>query len=87
MRVLKKLCIMYTYKYLASGMSQLDVGRYFRVGVSTTSGIIPEVCSALWEKLAPPEMPVPDTKKWIDIAEEFEERWNYHHCLGKIGHK
>ncbi|XP_043239193.1 protein ALP1-like [Amphibalanus amphitrite] len=76
-----------TIRYLASGMSQLDVARYFRVGVSTTSGIIPEVCSALWETLAPLEMPVPYTKKWMDIAEEFEERWNFPHCLGAVDGK
>lgn len=68
-------------------MSQLDVARYFKVGDSTASGIIPEVCSALWKVLAPLEMPVPDTNKWMDIAEEFEDRWNFPHCLGKIYNK
>ncbi|KAF0298773.1 hypothetical protein FJT64_003903 [Amphibalanus amphitrite] len=28
-------------------------------------------------------MPVPNTKKWMDIAEEFEERWNFPHCLAR----
>ena len=69
------------HRFLASGMSQLDVASYFPVGVSTASGIIPDVCSAIWEKLAPVEMPVPDTNKWIAIAEESEERWNFPHCL------
>ena len=65
-------------------MSQQDVARYFRVGKSTVSGILPEVCNALWDELAPVEMPVPDTEKWLDIAEEFEARWNFPHCLGKL---
>ena len=75
---------MFVHRYLASGMSQQDVARYFRMGKSTVSNIIPEVCNVLWSELAPVEMPVPDLKRWIDIAEEFEVRWNFPHCLGKM---
>ncbi|KAF0299746.1 cGMP-dependent protein kinase, isozyme 2 forms cD5/T2 [Amphibalanus amphitrite] len=69
-------------RYLASGMSQQDTARYFRMGKSTVSSIIPEVCNVLWEELVPTEMSAPTTQRWLDIAEEFEDRWNFPHCLG-----
>ena len=70
-------------RFLATGMCQKDVARYFRVGRSTISDIIPEVCEAIWEELAPTEMPKPDATRWRTIAEEFERRWNFPNCLGK----
>ena len=71
-------------RYLASGMSQKDVARYFRIGRSTASGIIYEVCTALWEELAPEEMPMPSEEGWKVIAEQFAERWNFPGCLGEF---
>ena len=59
------------------------MARYFRVGKSTVSCIIPEVRNELWDELASVEMSVPDTEEWLDIAEEFEAGWNFPHCLGK----
>ena len=41
-----------SFRYLASGMSQQDTARYFRMGKSTVSEMIPEVCNTLWEELA-----------------------------------
>ncbi|XP_043197200.1 protein ALP1-like [Amphibalanus amphitrite] len=76
-----------TLRYLASGMSQQDTARYFRMGKSTVSSIIPEVCNVLWEELVPTEMSAPTTQRWLDIAEEFEDRWNFPHCLGAIDGK
>ena len=64
-------------------MSQQDVARYFRMGKSTVCTMIPEVCNIQWEELAPAEMPVPDNRRWLDIADEFEARWNFPRCLGK----
>ena len=59
-------------RYLASGMSQQDVARYFRMGKSTVCTMIPEVGNALKEELTPVEMQIPDNKRWQDIADEFE---------------
>ena len=27
------------------------------------------------------------TKEWIDISKEFEEEWNFPHCLGALDGK
>ena len=66
-------------------MSQKEVSRYFRVGRTTTSRIIKDVCAVLWEVLAPREMKPPDSTDWKAIAEEFDRRWNFPHCLGMTG--
>lgn len=66
-------------------MSMKDVGRNFRIGSSTVSGIIPDVCTAIWDVLGPIELPTPDKKHWLEISEEFNERWNFPRCLGKCG--
>ena len=68
-------------------MAQKDVARYFHVGRSTVSSIIPDVCNAIWDELSLTEMPVPDAEQWRKIAKEFEERWNFHNCLGMIKYR
>ncbi|KAH7936729.1 hypothetical protein HPB49_003414 [Dermacentor silvarum] len=42
-----------TLRYLASGMQIQDVAMAFKVGISTTSNIVKEVCALLWDVLRP----------------------------------
>ncbi|KAK3889684.1 hypothetical protein Pcinc_006250 [Petrolisthes cinctipes] len=74
-------------KYLASGMSQKDVARYFCVGQSTVCNIIQEVCQAIWDALGPAFLPRPTPDHWKRVAEEFNIRWNFPNCLGAIDGK
>ncbi len=37
--------------------------------------------------LAPTHLPVPDTEGWLQIVQDFENRWNFPHCLGAIDGK
>ncbi len=32
-------------------------------------------------------MPVPETQDWVEIAKEFQERWNFPNCIGAIDGK
>lgn len=57
----------------------------YRLGLSTVHQIIVEVCYAINEM--PEVMPVPDEKKWKEIASEFWTCWNFHNCLGAIDGK
>ncbi|KAK3889997.1 hypothetical protein Pcinc_006046 [Petrolisthes cinctipes] len=76
-----------TLRYLASGMSQKDVARYFCVGQSTVCNIIQEVCQAIWDALGPEFLPRPTPDHWKRVAEEFNIRWNFPNCLGAIDGK
>ena len=57
------------------------------MGVSTARKIILDVCTAIWDVLAPIYMPVPSEDKWKSIADEFYERWNFPNCTGDIDGK
>ena len=64
-------------------MSQKDIARYFQLGRSTVSEIIPDVCQAIWSILGPTELPPLTEEIWRGTAAEFERRWNFPHCLGE----
>ena len=51
-----------TLRYLSAGMSQLDLCFNFRVGRTTVSSILREVCQAVYEVLSPVYMRPPTTE-------------------------
>ncbi|XP_061716935.1 uncharacterized protein LOC133524806 [Cydia pomonella] len=52
------------------------------------SQIIPETCDALYEVLRKEYLKFPKTEQdWRIIAREFEQKWNFPHCLGAIDGK
>ncbi|XP_073828608.1 uncharacterized protein isoform X2 [Musca autumnalis] len=57
------------------------------MGASTVRAIIRQTCETLWQKLSPVVLPVPSTADWAKIAEDFEEKWNFPHCVGAIDGK
>ena len=83
----ERLCI--TLRYLATGDSQLTVACSYRVSPSVVSRIIRETCGVLWTELTKQgyvKCPT-TTGHWINIANEFKEKWNFPHCLGAIDGK
>ena len=64
-----------------------SLAKQFRLGKSTISSIIPECCQAIWEKLRPVYMKLPDEEEWKDVAEGFERTWNFPNCCGSIDGK
>ncbi|KAH7933036.1 hypothetical protein HPB49_007164 [Dermacentor silvarum] len=77
-----------TLRYLASGMQIQDVAMAFKVGISTTSNIVKEVCALLWDVLRPKCMKFPaNVEQWQDIAKGFESRWDFPHCIGAVDGK
>jgi hypothetical protein len=75
------------FRYLASGDSMTSLSYAFRLGLSTVSQIINEVCTALWDILMPIYLPAPSEDRWKAIAEGFEERWMFPNCIGAIDGK
>lgn len=73
-------------RYLATGDSLRTIAHSFRVGVSTTSKIIFEVCEAIWT-LKPLYMPEPTKSRWETIEKTFKEKWEFPNCIGAIDGK
>jgi hypothetical protein len=71
---------------LATGDSFRSIAFSYRLGVSNVQGIIVEVCNAIIQLLEK-SMPIPTTKKWLDIADEFWNTWNFPNCVGAIDGK
>ena len=60
----------------------------YRMGIQTVSNIVLEVCDAVWEKLSGSYMKMPETEEdWKLIAGNFEQRWNFPHCIGALDGK
>ncbi|XP_011881490.1 PREDICTED: putative nuclease HARBI1 [Vollenhovia emeryi] len=75
-----------TLRYLATGDSMTSIAYAFRIGYSTASTIISETCQCLWDVLQS-EMFVPSEDNWKKVAKEFNDRWNFPHCIGAIDGK
>ena len=76
-----------TSRYFATGDAITTIAYNFQMGVSTARQIILDVCTAIWDVLAPIYMPVPLEDKWKSIADEFYGRWNFPNCIGTIDGK
>lgn len=73
-----------TLRFLATGASFRHLAFSFRMGVSTVRKIVVETCKALWDALHDVYVRVPQTEaEWVAIAEEFEQKWDLPHCLGR----
>ncbi|XP_035786321.1 putative nuclease HARBI1 [Anopheles albimanus] len=71
-------------RYLAVGGSQRDIADSYRIGRSTVSGIVTQVCEKIWQVLQPTYLPVPTREVWENAAMEFQARWGFPNCTGAI---
>ena len=83
----ERLCV--TLRYLATGDSQFTISSCYRISSATVGRVIRETCQVLWLVLTEKGfLAVPKTTNaWLSIADEFEKRWNFPHCLGAIDGK
>ncbi|KAJ8933855.1 hypothetical protein NQ318_004686 [Aromia moschata] len=80
---------------LIATLRYLATGRYynclrFSAGISEQAlgYIIPETCRVLYEVLRKEYMKCPRTKEeWIEVAEEFRNRWQFINCGGALDGK
>ena len=80
--------LLVTLRYLATGMSQQTLCYNFRIGRTTASNIIREVCIALYDALSPIYLRPPSTEsEWRHISNDFETLWDLPHCIGAIDGK
>lgn len=77
-----------TLRHLATGETQESLHFHFRVGQSTISGIIREVCQALHSVLKETYLRFPTShEEWRNIASECGSRWNFYNCIGAMDGK
>ncbi|CAK1587978.1 unnamed protein product [Parnassius mnemosyne] len=76
-----------TIRYLASGCTFTDLHLNYRLGISTVSKIVNEVCFSIWRVMLPDCMPTPSKEMWEKISEEFEKRANFPHCIDAVDGK
>lgn len=58
----------------------------YRIGRSTTHKIIGETC-AIWKALQEEYLPQPTKQRWIEITDEFWNKWNFPNCIGALDGK
>ena len=71
-----------------TGDSYFTIGSSYRISRSAVSKIVPETCTALWDDVLQPDlMPSPTKETWKNIANDFEQFWQFPHCVGAIDGK
>ncbi|XP_029345677.1 protein ALP1-like [Acyrthosiphon pisum] len=76
-----------TIRYLSTGCSITDLHYNYKIGVSTLTGIIRQVCQIIWIKLKNTVMSEPNKQKWLEISTGFEKRANFPNCIGALDGK
>ena len=77
-----------TIRYLATGESYTSLSCQFRVGRSTISKFLPEVCRAIQDEFTREYLKCPTTPdEWKELEREFRIRWNVPHALGALDGK
>ena len=75
-------------RYLATGESYTLLSCQFRVGRSTISKFLPEVCRAIQDEFTKKYLRCPTTPdEWKELETEFGIRWNVLHALGALDGK
>lgn len=75
------------FRYLATGCSFVDLHYGFRIGKSTASVIIQEVCEAIWTHARYITFPSLTTETWLQIAEGFRKNADFPHCIRAVDGK
>ena len=77
-----------TLRFLATGETFRSLHFQFRMGKSTISYIVREVCRAIYLVLGARYMSAPTScPEWLQIAEDFERMWQFPNCIGAIDGK
>lgn len=76
------------FRFLATGETYTSLTSQYRVGKTTLSRIVPEVCEAIWATMQNHFMPFTNTsEQWRSKVVSFEDKWDYPHCVGAIDGK
>jgi hypothetical protein len=77
-----------TLWYLATGDCYPTCEAGFRVSKSSLSNAVPEVCAAILEEYEAEVLRCPNTvPEWLQVAHQFQTRWNVPHAVGALDGK
>ncbi|KAL8584168.1 hypothetical protein ACOMHN_034854 [Nucella lapillus] len=75
-------------RYMATEDSYGSLAYAFRVGFSTVSMFVPQVCQAIFVEFEHDTFDARWSRDaWLAIAEKFEKRWNMPHVMGALDGK
>ena len=75
-------------RFLARGDDYVTIAFSFRLGHSTVCEIVKETCDIIYKGLVDKYMPIPKSEQdWIEIANEYNLKWNFPYCVGAIDGK
>ncbi|CAH1998538.1 unnamed protein product [Acanthoscelides obtectus] len=83
--VKERFCV--ALRFFASGDSFVSLSYLFKFSPQTVSRCVFDVCDALISVLNHQIKMPRSSNEWKKIAIEFENRWNFPHCLGAIDGK
>lgn len=64
-----------------------DLHYQYRLGISTISTIVRQVCKAIWKRVKPISFPELTKQFWMETATQFWEKTHFPHCLGALDGK
>ena len=77
-----------TLRHLASGANYHDMQYAWRVPHNTISLVVREVCAVIVEEYIDEQMSPPTTQAgWLQLANDWHQRWNFPHVIGAIDGK
>ncbi|CAH1379989.1 unnamed protein product, partial [Tenebrio molitor] len=77
-----------TIRFLATGRSYEDLKFSAIISPQALGKIIPETCKAIYSVLKNEYMKFPRTEQeWLKIETDFQEVWNFPHCVGSLDGK
>ncbi|XP_017025421.1 putative nuclease HARBI1 isoform X1 [Drosophila kikkawai] len=77
-----------TFRFLATGESFATLAGIFQLPKKRIKDIVAETLSSIVKRLKRTFLEIPRTEEqWLSIARDFQEMWNFPHCLGAVdGH-
>ena len=78
-----------TLRYLCTGDAQVTLATCCRISPSIVSRVIKKTSKVIWDNLQKRKFVDAPTHResWLHIANEFDKKWNFPHCVGAIDGK